>query len=69
MLIKDPFSLNKFLNSESKTIIDKNTDIFETVVVYYSIKKKKEKSKENNKEKKPIMFITKALRCLEIIKT
>jgi tRNA A22 N-methylase len=65
--IEDPLSLNEFLNPESETIVDENTDIFETVVTHYNIEKEGEESEESDGEKEPIMLVTEALRCLEVI--
>jgi hypothetical protein len=35
-LIKNPLSLNEFLNPEDKIIVDKDKDIFISVVSYYA---------------------------------
>ncbi|KAM3067120.1 hypothetical protein ACMFMG_012221 [Clarireedia jacksonii] len=67
--IEDPLSLNEFLTPESETTIDENTDIFETVVAHYSIEKEGEESEESDGEEEPIVPITEALRCLEVIQS
>ena len=67
--IEDPLSLDEFLNPEAEAIIDDNINIFEVVVVYYSIEKEGEESEQNsNGEEEPIVSAAKALRSLEILR-
>jgi hypothetical protein len=66
--IENPFSLDEFLNLEDETIVNKDKDIFISVVDYYvvvSLGKKKESS--DKKEVKKVCT-TKALKAVKTIK-
>jgi hypothetical protein len=66
--IKDPLSLNEFLNLESETILDEDSDIFASVVEHYSVDKEGDESYESDIEEVEKVPTTEALRCLEIVK-
>ena len=66
--IKDPLSLNEFLNPESETILDEDSDIFASVVEHYSVDKEGDESYESDTEEVEKVPTTEALRCLEIVK-
>jgi hypothetical protein len=68
LLIKDPLSLNEFLNPESETILDEDSDIFALVVEHYSVDKEGDESYESDIEEVEKVPTTEALRCLEIVK-
>ena len=50
LLIKNLLSLNKFLNLEDKTILDKEGDIFDAVVVAYSSNQADKEGESSDKE-------------------
>jgi hypothetical protein len=66
--IKDLLSLNEFLNPETETILDEDTDIFASVVEHYSVDKEGDESYESDTEEVEKVPIAKALSCLEIVK-
>ena len=68
LLIKNPLSLDKFLNPEKRTIVNKDKDIFITVINNYTIATiVKEKESSNKKEIKKVN-IAKALRAIKTVK-
>jgi hypothetical protein len=65
---KTPLSLNEFLNPENKTIVNKDINIFISVINYYisvSLDKEKESS---NKEKVKKVDTAKALKAVKTVK-
>jgi hypothetical protein len=68
LLIKNPLSLNEFLTLNNKVIIDKDKDIFVSVVDYYSIDKLGEESESSDKEEIEEIDTAEALQCIETLK-
>ena len=69
LLIKNLLFLNEFLTLDDKIIIDKDEDIFASIVEHYSIDKLGEESESSDKEEEVKEIATaKALRCVEILK-
>jgi hypothetical protein len=66
--IKDPLSLNEFLNLESETILNEDSDIFASVVEHYSIDKEGDESYKSDTEEVEKVSTAKALSCLKIVK-
>jgi hypothetical protein len=66
--IKNPLSLNEFLTLNNKVIIDKDEDIFVSVVDYYSIDKLGEESESSDKEEIEEIDTAEALRYIETLK-
>ena len=67
--IENPLSLNEFLTPDDEMIIDKDEDIFASIVEHYSIDKLGEESESSDKEEEVKEIATaKALRCVEILK-
>jgi hypothetical protein len=68
-LIKNPLSLDEFLNPEDEVIVDKDDDIFTTVVEHYSIDKPGEEEDElSDEEEVEQIDETTALRVIETIR-
>ena len=68
-MIKNPLSLNEFLTSNDKTVIDIDDNIFKSVVEHYSIDKPGEESDSSNKEEEvEEVDITEALKYVELLK-
>jgi hypothetical protein len=68
LLIENPLFLNEFLNPKNKTIVNKNEDIFTSVVDYYVIVSPGEKEELSNKEKVKKIDTAKALRAVKTVK-
>ena len=69
LLIKNPLSLDEFLNPEDEVIVDKDDDIFTTVVEHYSIDKPGEEEDElSDEEEVEQIDETTALRVIETIR-
>ena len=49
-LIENPLSLDEFLNPEDETVLDKEGDIFEGIVVVYSSNQDNEEGESSDKE-------------------
>ena len=60
--------LAEFINLENKTIQDKDSDIFEILVGYYSIVDEDDEESEVEEETIAIVLISKALEALDIVK-
>lgn len=58
----------EFISPADETIQDKDGDIFETVVEYYSIVDEDDKESEVKEETIAIIPISKALEALEVVK-
>jgi hypothetical protein len=67
LLIENPLSLNEFLNPADETVIDKDDDIFISVVDYYSINKLGEESESSDEEVEEV-DTAEGLRCIETVK-
>ena len=65
--IENPLSLNEFLNPAGETVIDKDDDIFISVVDHYSINKLGEESESSDEEVEEV-DTAKALRCIKTVK-
>jgi hypothetical protein len=65
--IENPLPLNKFLNLANETVVDKDKDIFISVVDHYSVNKPGEES-ESSEEEVEEVDIAKALRCVKLVK-
>ena len=50
LLIENPLSLDEFLNPEDETVLDKEGDIFEGIVVVYSSNQDNEEGESSDKE-------------------
>ena len=66
--IENPLFLNEFLNPKNKTIVNKNKDIFTSVVDYYVIVSPGKKEELSNKEKVKKIDTAKALRAVKTVK-
>jgi hypothetical protein len=66
-LIKNVLSFNKFLNLKDKTIINKDKDIFTSVVDYYAIARLGKEEKSSDKKIKKVNT-AKALRAVKTVK-
>ena len=65
--IKDALSLNEFLNPSNETILDKDDDIFVSVLDYYSIDTVGEELESSDEEVEEV-DTAKALRCIKTVK-
>jgi hypothetical protein len=67
--IENPLSLNEFLTPNDETVINKDENIFESVMEHYSINKPGEESHSSNKEEEVKEVDTaEALKCVELLK-
>jgi hypothetical protein len=67
--IENPLSLDDFLTPNDETIIDKDDDIFESIVEHYSVDKLGEESDSSDEEEEEKEVNTaEALKCVEILK-
>jgi hypothetical protein len=66
-LIKNVLSFNKFLNLKDKTIINKDKDIFTSVVDYYAIARLGKEEESSDKKIKKVNT-AKALRAVKTVK-
>jgi hypothetical protein len=66
--IENPLSLDEFLNSEDKTIVNKDEDIFISVVNYYVVISLGEEEESSDKEKIKKVYIAKALKAVKTVK-
>ncbi len=68
LLIENLLSLNEFLNLEDETIVNKDNDIFTTVVEHYSVNKPGKDEELSDKEEVEQVDEATALRVIETIK-
>lgn len=68
LLIKNPLSLNEFLNLEDKIIIGKDEDIFISVVNHYTITRLGEEEESSDEEEIKKVDTSEALRAIETVK-
>ena len=66
--IKDLLSLDEFLNPEAETIVNKDEDIFTSVVNHYAITRPGEEEESSDKEEVKEVDTAKALRVVETVK-
>jgi hypothetical protein len=66
--IENPLSLNEFLNPENKTIVNKNEDIFTSVVNHYTIVSPGKEEESSDKEEVKKVDTAKALKAVETVK-
>jgi hypothetical protein len=66
--IENPLSLNEFLNPEDKTIVNKDEDIFTSVVNYYVVISLGEEEESSDKEKIKKVYTAKALKVVKTVK-
>jgi hypothetical protein len=65
---QSPLSLDEFLNPEDKVIIDKDEDIFTSVVNRYTVARLVEEEESSDKEEIKKVDTTEALRAVETVK-
>jgi hypothetical protein len=66
--IEDPLSLDEFLNPEDETIVNKDKDIFTSVIDHYVIVSLGEEKKSSDKEEVKKVDITEALKAVKTVK-
>jgi hypothetical protein len=66
--IKDPLSLDEFLNPEDETIVDEDEDIFTSVVNNYSVDRLGEEEESSDEEEVEEVDTDEALRAVETVK-
>jgi hypothetical protein len=66
--IENPLFLNEFLNLEDETIVNKDKDIFTSVVDYYVVVSLGKKKESSNKEEVKKVYTAKALKAVKTIK-
>jgi hypothetical protein len=66
--LKNPLSLDEFLNPEDKVIVNKDKDIFTSVVDHYAIVSPGEKEESSDEEEVKRVDTAKALRAVETVK-
>jgi hypothetical protein len=66
--IKDPLSLDEFLNPEDETIVDEDEDIFASVVNNYSVDRSGEEEESSDEEEVEEVDTAEALRAVETVK-
>src|ERR1700733_9756860 len=66
--IKDPLSLDEFLNPEDETIVDEDEDIFTSVVNNYSVDRSGEEEESSDEEEVEEVDTAEALRAVETVK-
>jgi hypothetical protein len=66
--IENPLSLDKFLNPEDETIVNKDKDIFTSVVDYYVVVSLGKKKESSDKEEVKKVNTTKALKAVKTVK-
>jgi hypothetical protein len=68
LLIENPLSLNEFLNPKDKTIVNKDKDIFTSVVDYYAIVSLGEEEESSDKKEVKEVDTAKALKAVKTVK-
>jgi hypothetical protein len=68
LLIKDPLSLDEFLNLEDETIVDEDKDIFTSVVNNYSVDRSGKEEESSDEEEVKEVDTAEALRAVETVK-
>jgi hypothetical protein len=66
--IENLFSLDEFLNLEDKTIVNKDEDIFTSVVDYYAIVSPGEEEESSDEEEVKKVDTAEALRAVKTVK-
>jgi hypothetical protein len=66
--IETPLPLTEFLNPDNEIVLDKDKDIFTSIVEHYSIDKPGEESESSDKEKVEEVSTAEALRYIEQLK-
>jgi hypothetical protein len=66
--LKNPLSLDEFLNPEDKVIVNEDEDIFTSVVDHYTVVSPGEKEESSDEEEVKEVNTAKALRAVETVK-
>jgi hypothetical protein len=67
LLIKNPLPLYEFLTPNDKTILDKDDDIFASIVEHYSVDLPGDESSDKEEEIEEVNT-AEALKCVELLK-
>ena len=68
LLIKNPLSLDEFLNLEDETIVDEDEDIFTSVINYHAVPRLGEKEELSDEEEVWEVDTAETLRAVEAVK-